>query len=169
MACYTLSKCIANSIIVGKKYITDLLMVFTQESNPYKIAVDKTKRILNIYEEIGQENEFFANWLALMSFQPANFEFINIDVENIVNDEELFLKVCSSTKSQQKLIVHSHECWETFCYDGPSIIVYNHVPVRILDRDEAIEDLKNYNSSTIHAYSSIIATNHSNINNSKNK
>ena len=122
MACYTLSNCILQNLVAGKKYITDLLMVFTQESNPFKVALDKSNRIIELYETAGQTNEYVANWLSLMSYQPANFETINIDTSTISNIEEIFLKVCSKTNSQQKLIVHSHEGWQNFSYQGEKVI-----------------------------------------------
>ena len=169
MACYTLSKCIKSSLEIGKKYITDLIMVFTQESNPCKIAIDKTNRVISIYETIGQENEFFANWLTLMSYQPSNFETINISINDMCSDEEVFLKVCSSTKSQNKIIVHSHEGWENVKYENGNTILYNDIPITVLDRDEAILELNTPNSSTINAYGSVVATDNSSIHDTRNR
>ena len=122
MACYTLSNCILNNLDAGKKYITDLLLVFTQESNPYKVALDRSNRIIELYEIAGQKSEYVANWLSLMSYQPSNFEQINCDTVSAINDEEIFLKVCSKTNSQQKLIVHSHEGWQNFNYETDKVI-----------------------------------------------
>lgn len=168
MACYTLSDCILNNLNAGKKYITDLLMVFTQESNPFKVALDKSNRIIDLYESAGQENEYVANWLSLMSFQPSNFETINIDTSTAINNEEIFLKVCGKTNSQQKLIVYSHEGWQYYSYESDKVIIYDTKQIKILDRDEAIHDLNPITPSSITAYNSIIATNQSTITDSTN-
>lgn len=168
MACYTLSDCILHNLNAGKKYITDLLMVFTQESNPFKVALDKSNRIIDLYELAGQKNEYVANWLSLMSFQPSNFETINIDTSTAMNNEEVFLKVCGKTNSQQKLIVYSHEGWQNFNYQGDKVIIYDTKSIRVFDRDEAIHDLNPTTPSLITAYSSVIATNQSTITDSKN-
>jgi hypothetical protein len=168
MACYTLSNCILKNLVAGKKYITDLLMVFTQEANPFKVALDKSNCIMDLYENIGETNVHVASWLSLMSYQPSNFEIINIDVSSVSNTEELFLKVCSSTKIQQKLIVHSHEGWQNFSYHDEKVIVYDNKPIRVFDRDEAIHELNPAAGSSIIAYSSVIATNQSIITDSKN-
>jgi hypothetical protein len=77
--------------------------------------------------------------------------------------EELFLRVCSSTKSQQKLIVHSHENWKHYRYDQPTIIIYRDIQVRVYDRDEAIIELNRNDSTIVNAHKSIIATNQSSI------
>lgn len=169
MACYTLSNCILNNLVAGKKYITDLLFVFTQESNPYKIALDTSNRILGLYESAGQSNEHVANWLSLMSYQPSNFETINADTSSAQNTEEIFLLVCSMTKSQQKLIVHSHESWQYFNYVSDRTIFYCGKPIRVFDRDEAILELNPSSHSSITAYGSVIAANQSTITDAKNK
>lgn len=168
MACYTLSNCILQNLVAGKKYITDLLMVFTQEANPFKVALDKSNRIIDLYETAGQTNEYVANWLSLMSYQPSNFETINVDASSATNIEEVFLKVCSKTNSQQKLIVHSHEGWQNFSYQAEKVIVYDNKPIRVFDRDEAIHELNPATASSITAYGSVIATNQSTITESKN-
>lgn len=168
MAAYTLSKCILENVNAGKKYITDLLFVFTRETNPHKVIVDSRKVIIDIYTDLASSNEFIATWLQLMSHQPSNFESIDVDLSNISNDEEIFLRVCCETKSQQKLIVYTHEGWKNYNYHTDRVIFYNNKYINILDRDEAIQDLNATNTSNITAFSSIIATDHSSISNSKN-
>jgi len=163
MAAYTLSKCILENINAGKKYITDLLFVFTRDSNPYKVAVDSNNLIIDIYTELAKTNEFIATWLQLMSHQPSNFEPIKVNLSKVSNEEEIFIKVCCETKSQQKLIVFSHEGWENFEYHSDKVILYNNKHILILDRDEAIQDLNSTIAGNITAYGSIIATNQSSI------
>ena len=169
MACYTLSNCILMNLNAGKKYITDLLMVFTQESNPHKVALDKTDRIINMYEEEGGKNEYVASWLSLMSYAPSNFETINVDANSATNNEEVFLKVCSKTNSQQKLIIHSHEGWQNYNYEIDKTIIYDSKAIRVFDRDEAIHELNSPLQNSITAYNSVIATDQSTITDIKNK
>jgi hypothetical protein len=169
MSCYTLSNCILGEVELDKKYITDVLMVFPQQSNPFKIALDKCDRIMGLYEAIGQSNEFVAFWLNLMSMNPTSFETINADTLDAKNDEEIFLMVCSSTKSQQKLIVHSHEKWLYHKYSAHRIINFKGASVKVFDRDEAIVELNQKPSTTINADHSVIAADHSQIHKTENK
>lgn len=169
MAAYTLSKCILENINAGKKYITDLLFVFTRDANPHKVVIDSKNVIIDIYTQVAGSNEFIATWLQLMSHQPSNFEPINVDLSTVSNDEEIFLKVCCETRSQQKLIVFTHEGWKNYNYHSDGVIFYNNKYISILDRDEAIQDLNSMNTGSITAFGSIIATNQSSINNSNNK
>ena len=124
---------------------------------------------MDLYETAGQTNAQVANWLSLMSYQPSNFETINIDASSAANTEEVFLKVCSKTNSQQKLIVHSHEGWQNFNYQGDKVIIFESKPIRVFDRDEAIHELNPAISSSIIAYGSVVASNQSTILDSKNR
>lgn len=169
MAAYTLSKCILENINAGKKYITYLLFVFTRDANPHKVAVDSQNIIFDIYTQLAKSDEFIATWLQLMSHQSSNFEPINVDLSSVSNDEEIFFKVCCETKSQQELIVFTHEGWKYYSYHSDKVICYNKKFICVLDRDEAIQDLNSTNGGNITAYSSIIAANQSSINNSENK
>lgn len=168
MAVYTLSKCILENINAGKKYVTDLLYVFTMDSNPHKVTVDSQNIVLDIYAQLARSNEFIATWLQLMSHQPSNFEPINVDLSSVSNDEEVFLKLCCETKSQQKIIVFTHEGWKFYNYHSDRVIYYNDKFIYVLDRDEAIQDLNSVATVNITAFNSIIAANQSSINNSKN-
>jgi hypothetical protein len=166
MACYTLCNCLLSNLELDKKYITDVLMIFPQQSNAHKIALDKSNMILNMYAQIAEKNEIIATWLSLMSMKPSSFETINVDVSKEPSEDEVFLKVCSSTKSQQKAIVNSHERWIN--YKG-KIIMYNSVQVTVYDKDEAIVELTPLSSNTIiNATNSTVATDSSKIEDSKN-
>lgn len=168
MSCYTLSNCLLDNLELDKKYISDVLMVFTQ-SNPFKVALDKSNRILDIYAEIAGKNETVATWLNLMTMKPTSFETINVDVISVKEVEEIFLKVCSSTKSQQKVIVSSHERWTSFKYFIPQTILYDNIQVKVYDRDEAIPELHPPTSNTsITATNSTVAMDGSKIEDSKN-
>ncbi len=171
MSCFTISDNIKESICFGKKYITELLYVFLSSSNSFKVSLDTSDVIIDIYSSVARKDEFFSNWLTLMSHEPSNFEKIDIDVSSVENKEEVFLKVCSKTKAQQKMIVHSHESWSRFNYLKKNIISYNGKNIIIFDRDEAIIELskeKGDSYTNISAKNSIIATGGSKIQNSDN-
>lgn len=166
MGCYTLCNCLLSNLELDKKYITDVLMVFPQQANAHKIALDKSNMILEMYGQIAETNDIIASWLSLMSMKPTSFETIDVDVSLEKSEEEIFLKVCSSTKSQQKTIVNSHERW--IKYKGKTIS-YNSVSISVYDKDEAIIELNPPPSSTtINATNSTVATDGSNIEDSKN-
>lgn len=135
-------------IELDKRYIADILMVFPQ-SNPFKVALDKDQIIIEIYENLGQKNEFVALWLSLMSQKPSSFETINVETKDIQNVEEIFLKVCSSTKSQQKLIVYSKETLSLYDFIDSNQIDYKGKKIIVYDRDDAIIELKETTESTI--------------------
>lgn len=166
MSCYTLCNCLLSNLELDKKYITDVLMVFTQQTNAHKVALDKSDRILTMYAQIAEKNEIIATWLSLMSMKPTSFETIEVDVSQEPIEDDVFLKVCSSTKSQQKAIVNSHERW--IKYKG-KVITYNSIAVTIYDKDEAVIELNPPSSNTIvNAKNSIVAMDSSKIEDSRN-
>lgn len=169
MASYTLCDCILSNIELDKKYITDLLMVFTQQTNPFKVAIDKSGCIIDRYEKIAGKSEIISTWLFLMTMKPSSFETINIDVSHIEDDDEVFLEVCSSTKNQQKTFVNSHERWRNVKYISPNKLDYDNKLIFVYDRDEAIHELHQPNSTmTINALNSTLAIDGSTIEDSKN-
>ena len=143
-------------------------MVFPQQTNAHKIALDKSNRILDIYAQIAEKNEIIASWLSLMSMKPTSFETIDIDVSHEDSEEEIFLTVCSSTKSQQKAIVNSHERWNNHKYVSPKVLIYKSIPVTIYDRDEAISELNQISTNNVTAISSVVAIDKSTITDIKN-
>jgi hypothetical protein len=172
MVCYTLSNCLLENLDAGKVYISDILMVFTQQNNPFKVALDKSDRIMDLYQKAGEKDYNVAYWLTLMSYKPSSFEIINVDTSSSLNEEEVFLSVCSKTKSQQKMIVYSHEGWQYYGYSSANVVHYNDIPVQVYDRDEAIRELNTSlapkSLTTIYATDSVIAADHSSISETKN-
>lgn len=167
MSIYTVSQCLLTNLDIEKKYVADILMFFAQ-SNPYKVALDKDDKILALYASAAEKNALIACWLDIMSKKPTSFEFINADTSNIKNDEQLFLTVCVATKNQQKIIVYSHQDWKFYKYEGPNTIKVDNACVTVYDKDEAIPELSS-KSGNIYAINSVVATNNSNINDTKNR
>jgi hypothetical protein len=168
MPAYTVSNSVLVNLNEGKRYVTDILFVFSQENNSFKVSIDRTNRILSIYESIAEKNEIISTWLQLMSHKPSSFETIDADARAAKNNEEIFLIVCSATKQHPKMIVFSHEAWENFSYHSENVIFYNGKPVYVLDRDEAIAELHASTKTVIHANNSVVATNNSTIDGAKN-
>lgn len=172
MSSFSIAASLLRKITDEKKYFSDILFVFTQ-SNPFKIIIDKSGRVMNIYNEIAQKDHLVLCWLSLMTMKPSSFESINLTIpkDKCDSEEELFLFIAKNTKIQQKLFVYSHEEWEKFNYcdehEG-SFIIYDGVPVEIFDRDQAVECLT-VNKGVVNISNSIVATAHSTISKSSIK
>lgn len=163
MGCYTVCNCLIENAKIETKYLTDVLFVFTQQTNTHKVALDSANRILAIYERIASENSHIATWLDLMTKVPSPFERVKIDVPESVSEDELFLLVCSSTNEQRKILVYSHQRWNDCEYVEKNLMKYKEVSMNVYDRDEAIEELKEKSVSITNISDSIIAQENSQI------
>jgi len=146
MICYTLSDCVLRNINTDskkKEIRTDLLGVFTQERSPHKIVVDRTGKIIEIYNEaideaIGDNNPAIFYWLQTMADFPQSWEPIDVDnIEEVTSKEEVFLKVCSHTEDKM-LIVYHHNGWTKGKYYHKRSLMYKNVSIRVLDRNETM-------------------------------
>lgn len=168
MICYTLSDCVLNNINIApnpKEILTDLLMVFAQNKNPYKIAIDKKGKIIDIYSRT--DNPAILYWLQIMSDFPKSWECINVEnFDSVKTQEESFLLLCSQT-TDKMLIVYSHNEWIKKYYNSNKDILYNGVQLKVLDREEAIRHLMPTEKVVNIINDSIVAMNGSNINNAK--
>ncbi|MBO0952988.1 hypothetical protein [Fibrella forsythiae] len=143
MSCYTLSCSLLKGVIYHKPYIVKILFHFLDE-NPYKVVVDKSKKILDLYEDAAKNDKsgVIYTWIELMAKRvPDNFEYINVDLTNVNSEEELFLKVCRHTKNENKILVFSHQEWEMFDYSNENFIEYDSTHIEVFDRDEAVSEL----------------------------
>ncbi|MDR1221976.1 MAG: hypothetical protein LBL07_03735 [Tannerella sp.] len=145
MICYTLSDCVLRNINTDsrkKEIITDLLMVFPQENNPHKVVIDRTGKIIEIYNEVidSSSNPAILYWLQLMGDFPQSWEPVDIDnIEQVTINREVFLMVCSQTEDKM-MIVHNHNGWTKGKYCHKRNILHNDaIVIRVLDRDEAIK------------------------------
>lgn len=166
MICVTLSDCVLNNFSTSsnpKEILTDLLMVFAQNNNPYKIAIDRNGKIIDIYSS--NENPAIIYWLKIMSDFPESWEPIDVEnFESVQTKEEFFLLLCSQT-TNKTLIVFSHNGWTKKHYNRDNGISYNGVQLKVLDREEAIKDLLSARNVIIN--NSIVATGGSSIKNAK--
>lgn len=170
MGVYTISKSILENIKEDKSCATDILFLFTnQRTFNHKVAIDTQDRILNLYRDVAKNDNTIATWLDLMSYnKTSNFEKIKVDLSNIKNEEDIFLKTCSETKNSKTLIIFCHQEWKDHQYSNESnIIEYNGQKIKILDKDDAIHELNNITQNTYNTYNtnSIIASENSVIKN----
>lgn len=165
MSIYTLSK----DLLIGaknKNHCCDLLFVFPQ-NNIFKVAIDKSNKVLDIYSQIAAENYIIKTWLDFLSNEPNSFEKINIDVPDGLHTEDIFLEVCRAVKNQQILFVYSHQNWEKYQYKTGNTIEYKGSDISILDRDEAIKELQQHSVGATYITDSIVADRGSSISNTK--
>lgn len=169
MAVYTISPDLLRNIEKHDGiYFTDILFIFTQRANSFKVSKDKNGEIINSYLAIEKNGETIKTWLDLMSFNPSPFESIDVDVSNIECEETKFLKICKETINYSKLILYTpqnlkiHSCQQ-------NIVMFEDKAIQILDRDEARLELTANRDSGDTYINSQVAKQNSNINKSKNK
>lgn len=155
-----------NNNVLDKKHY-DVLFVFASQSNPYKVALDKSGRVIELYEQIASHNVHIKTWLDLMSMKPSSFEVINVETRSVDQVEEIFLTVCSMTNNEKKMIVYSHQGKLYERYYINNSINFNGTTILVLDRDQAYHELNQ--SNTYNIADSQVAINHSSITDSKNK
>lgn len=168
MSVYTISPDLLRNIEKDEGiYFTDILFVFTQRSNPYKVSRDKNGEVINCYESI-EENAFtIKTWLDLMSFKPSPFETIDIDISRIDCEEAKFLKLCKETKSQNKFILYSQQNLKKHdCEDR--VVMFEDTAIMVYDRDLARQELCEVKSGDTYINSQV-AKDNSQIYKSKNK
>ena len=171
MAIYTVSPDLLRNIEKGQEfYFTDILFVFAQKNNHFKVAKDKKGVVIDKYASIEENKESIATWLNFMACQPATFEPVEVDVSNLNCEETMFLKVCKETQNHNKLIYYStqnikkHNCKN-------NIITFENKAIQILDRDQARQELTPSLKSgdTNYISGSQVAMHGSNITESDNK
>jgi hypothetical protein len=121
-------------------FLTDILFVFSQKTNTYKVSRDVNGEIIEIYKSIMENGEVIKTWLDLMSYVPNSFEVINVDISDIPVEETKFIKLCKETVGQNKIIVYSKQNIINHEFSGPYIIFEDRA-ITVLDRDEARQEL----------------------------
>ncbi|MCC9073699.1 hypothetical protein LNQ49_19140 [Flavobacterium sp. F-65] len=167
MSLYTISPDFLSSINKDEQaYLSNILFVFSNKNNTFKVTKDRNSDIISIYQAIQQNADIIKTWLECMSFSPNTFEKIDVDISNIACMETKFIKVCKETKANNNLIVYSTQNISKFnCLD--KIIDYEGVNIKIFDRDDANLEL-NQNINNVYITNSQVATNGSKIIKSKN-
>jgi len=169
MSVYTISSDLLKSIESGEGvYLTDILFVFTNRSNPYKVAKDKGGHIIDLYQKVQNNGDIIKTWLDLMSFKPSPFETIDVDLKGIESEEIVFLKLCKETKSQNKLIVYTIQNINAHVCEN-CIVYFEGTSIHILDRDLARGELVDADRGGDTYINSQVTQGNSQINKSENK
>jgi hypothetical protein len=151
-----------------RNYFSNILFVFTNKTNEFKVSKDINGEILNIYKDIKENGEVIKTWLDLMSFTPSSFEKINVDISNIDCYDTKFLKLCKETRGFNNLIVYSLQNITKFkCEENK--INFEETLISIYDRDTASIELNKNKSEIIKIKKSQVALGGSTIKKSKNK
>jgi len=168
MSTYTISPDFLKTIDKEEQnYFSNILFVFTNRTNTFKITKDRNSEIISIYKSIPQNADIIKIWLELMSYSQSPFEKVDIDVSNIKCIETKFVKICKETKGSNNLIVYSAQNLSKFnCTEKK--IEFEGVNINILDRDDASAEL-NKKSGNITILNSQVATHGSQINKSTNE
>jgi hypothetical protein len=168
MSIYTISPDFLSSIDKDEQnYLSNILFVFTNRNNTYKLTKDKKGEVISIYKSIQQNADIIKVWLELMSYTPTPFENIDIDISSIECLETKFIKICKETKGFNNLIVYSTQNISKFNCIGKKIN-FEGIDINILDRDDANLEL-NINPGNIFISNSQVANNGSTIKKSKNE
>lgn len=134
----------------NKSHVFNVLYKFPNPDNKYKVAVDRSERLMKLYREKANDNALLFQWLDWMTKSPSYFEFVNINIDDSIGEEEMYLMIASASKPNQTIIVHSHQYWINYSYAvGCNNIAYNNSAISILDKDDAFQEL-NRNIVTIH-------------------
>ena len=168
MAVYTISPDFLEKIEDDeRRYLSDILFVFSNGTNTYKVAQDRDGKILDAYKSIRNNADTIKKWIDFMSLSPSKFEKIDVDITSIDSDEEKAIKLCKETKGLSKIIVYSIQNI-TVCECNDNKIQYEGKLLTVLDRDEAKEELnkKEGNTNINIAHSQVAG---GNIENSTNK
>jgi hypothetical protein len=149
-------------------YLTDILFVFTQRANTFKIAKDRKGEVINCYQSIKANGEIIKTWLDLMSFNPSPFETIDVELDGLDCEETKFVKICKETQSQNKLITYTHQNLKKHSCRG-GVVTFEGTDITVLDRDEAKQELTVVPKSGDTFINSQVAQNNSRIVDSTNE
>lgn len=164
MPLYTISPCMDQCCTKNylKPYYTNIFLKFTQ-NNSLKVAIDNNKVIEKIYKKIASKNPFFYDWLNLMSYDPNYFEKIDIEINDSMNEEEIFFYLSKHIQGKKNIIVFTRQKDFTYItYIDSNIVNYQGVEINIFDKDEAIFEL---DESKVSISGSVIATDKAKISN----
>jgi hypothetical protein len=169
MAIYTVSPDLLRNIEKDEGvYFSDILFVFTNRANIFKVSKDKKGDIINCYQSIKENGDTIKTWLDLMSFKPSPFEVIDVDISGIECEETKFLKLCKETQNQNKFILYSTQNIKKYSCNNNTVNFENKA-IQILDRDQARQELTPIQKGGDTFINSQVAQHGSQINESENK
>ncbi|HZY36729.1 MAG TPA: hypothetical protein VFE53_08785 [Mucilaginibacter sp.] len=168
MSVYTISPDLLRNIEKEEGvYFTDILFVFTQRNNHFKVSRDKKGHVIDAYLKIVPNADIIKTWLDLMSFKPSTFEHIDVSFKDIDCEETKFFKLCKETKDQNKIIYYSAQNIKKYnCTDH--LVYFEETAITVLDRDLAKQELNQSNKNGDTYINSQVAKGNSNINKSTN-
>ena len=149
MATYTLTtNLIENLQPSDLAIIGSLFHKFTDISNCNKIALDRDNHLLTLYSKAKDRindvkiKGYFHYWLQFlgdMVTQVTVIEHTSVQINAQTNDP--FLEVASEINGGQRIIVYSTKCNCPYPCANGNIINHNGVPIKVLDKDEAVEKI----------------------------
>jgi hypothetical protein len=150
MSVYTLSMNFIDCVGGNRSHLHNVFLKFPNPDCEHKAAMDKSKRLLDLYINGAKNNVDLLKWLEWMSHtQETCFETININVPEITSEEEVYLMVAAATKPFKKVIVGNHQYWQNFDYiNGSNKILYSNKEITILDCEESYREFNQQNSIT---------------------
>ncbi|KAF2327433.1 hypothetical protein [Flavobacterium nitrogenifigens] len=167
MAIFTISEDFLSNTHEDLSYLSDILFVFSNKKNSFKVSKDINGEILQIYKSIPKNGEIIKTWLDLMSYTPSSFEKVDIDLSSINCLETKFIKLCKETKGFNNLIVYSVQNIKKHQLTGKAI-VFEEVDINVFDRDEASIQLNIKCDNILNIVKSQVAMGNSNITDSQN-
>lgn len=140
MICYTLSDCVIEGVINGDLRVeyVDFLMKFASASPNCKLAIDKGERAIDAY--LSYENHAIACWVEIMGLTTPNWELIEIPDSVTDSDKDIFKEICANT-ADKTMIVYSHNGWVSRLCKDKGTLIYNGIPLFIIDKSEAKEKI----------------------------
>lgn len=168
MTIFTVAPDLLRNIEEGEYvFFSDILFVFSQQSNPFRVTKDKNGDVISIYSGIKENADIIKTWLDLMANKPSPFEKIDIDISDIECEETKFVKICKETKGQNQIIFYSRQNIRKFICES-NIIQFEGKSLTVFDKFEAQQHLTKTDNSTINYINSQIAKDGSQINDSTN-
>lgn len=148
MAIYTLSLNFIDRVSENHSHLHNVFLKFPNPDCEHKAALDKTRKLYDIYVSASADNVDLLKWLEWMSHKNGTyFQLIDVKIPDNTPEEEIYLMVAAATKAYKKVIVDNHQYWRHFNYiNGSNKIIYNGEEITILDKEEAYNEL---NHSTI--------------------
>lgn len=116
-------------------YFADVLFVFPQTTNDFKVAIDRDGHILDIYKNIDNHKDLIKAWLDLLANNKASFEFIDASIGEFRDEIKKALELCYEVNGSKQLIVFSRQDVKRYKIEDKAI-VYNGEKIVIFDRDE---------------------------------
>lgn len=168
MSIFTITPGFLENIGDGESsYLADILFVFSNKNNSFKVSKDKNGSILDIYRSIENNSHIIKTWLDLMANTPSPFEKVDVNIEDILCMETKFIKICKETKGFNNLIVYSFQNIQEFKCNN-KYINYEGINIKVYDRDDANSELNKSYSTTNNYINSQVATDNSQITDSNN-